>query len=116
MPILPTITRPAFTRTEGWNKVDSESLRDDVFFQVTGIVLAVATLGVAFIHYRHLRSSGGGGEETPIEASALGMSQYFLIAIPQTGPDTFERKHNVMSRTMAQIMGRHRLRLRNPRL
>lgn len=72
MPTLPNMSGTTLARREEWDAMNSSA--QDVLFNVAGVVLAVATLGVAYVHYRHRRGSERDGEEVPVDASVHSMS------------------------------------------
>lgn len=51
MPIIPIIPKGALVRKEDSDVASVESVYD-ILFKVAGVALALATLGVAYIHYR----------------------------------------------------------------
>lgn len=72
-PTPPIITTTGLTRTNDWVGANSVSVQD-LLFQMAGVILGVATLGVAYFQYRHWSRSRGGGEELESdEAPSPGM-------------------------------------------
>jgi hypothetical protein len=80
-----TVPTAALTRKEDWGTTDNEHVQD-LLFKVAGIFLGIATLVVAYFHYRHPRSSRS-DEEQPEPAEASSHSKLLYQAVLDTYPN-----------------------------
>jgi uncharacterized membrane protein YidH (DUF202 family) len=71
--MLPIISGTRLTRKEDWDGTNSDHAQD-LLFKVVGVLLGVATLALAYLHYHRVRKSRSDDEElAPVEASSRGM-------------------------------------------